>query len=532
MSSNYINANVVKIQDPMEMENIHLDIYLGLFFDGSSASKGIAQNLSYYYRIDNHDECERHYAISTIICPKSKYHIKYKNKNLEDLEVDKELAEYCADAVSSVLARINGILLGYWELRKDITIYIDVFGVDEGCIPAIAFCNIAEPGSVVNNQSYIYERTIADSGEGGVIGDFRLAGAKVVLNSYSFMDSSSPVEYESNDDLQILYDEVIENVAVDSQSYLEENSVGNDSTLTLCASITYNNGYFVINGNGNIPLSYEIEIEEDPQHPVLDGIQFALDMVSLALPPGFEAIPSLINAGISAGRGNWADACLSLVCVVPVVGDAAIAAKLAPNGMKVAKTIQKTEKVGNVVSASGKIAARGGGTAMEYTQKAANVVDLTKARAVKEWKRTGLSIKKRLQRIKRKDGTTGKEYIEEVPIDDYSIRRNNIDIKLDSSGKFEIKNVHEENINWKVEADMRLQEAVKIETNNSFKNNRLNNNSISAEKIEKNLSSKRIEDLKDKWDAIKNKPGNLWNKYDYDIQREIMELKRTGLWPY
>lgn len=447
MSTNYIDAKTPKTQNPTEIEDIPIKIYFGLFFDGSNASNGIAQNLSYYYRIDSNDDNERHYSICTIVKSKKEYSVKYEKQNIAEIESDEELAEECANAVSVVLSRINGILSGFWNIRKNVTIYIDVFGVDEGCIPAIAFCNIAEPDSVTNDGSYIYERTIVYSIEGGMIGDFRCEGSKVYLNSYSFIDSSNPVEYQTGTQNSLLYGSVEENYDAHHQkgNYSPEGSYdGGSDTLTLHAYVEHIDGYIETDANGNVQFSYGAEIEEDAQHPILDGIQFALDMTSLALPPGLEAIPSLINAGISASRGNWADAGLSLLCIVPVVSDAAIAAKLAKSGMKVAKTLPKVEKAGNVIYASEKFAARGV-SSVKKSQKASNVVDMAKERAIREGKVVDISKKKRVQKIKKKDGTTGKEYIEEVPIDDYTIRKQSVDIKLDNSGKIRITNSADEN---------------------------------------------------------------------------------------
>ena len=132
MSSNFIDAKILSSQNSTEIEDIPVKIYLGLFFDGSNASNGIAQNLSYYYRIDSNDESERHYSISTTVKSKKEYSVKYEQQNIAEIENDEALAEECANAVSVVLSRISGILFGYWNLRKSVTIYIDVFGVVDG----------------------------------------------------------------------------------------------------------------------------------------------------------------------------------------------------------------------------------------------------------------------------------------------------------------------------------------------------------------------------------------------------------------
>lgn len=80
--------------------------------------------------------------------------------------------------------------------------------------------------------------------------------------------------------------------------------------------------------------------EDVDVNSVLDGIQLALDAAGFV--PGFGAIPDLTNAAISALRGNWAEAGLSVLAAIPIIGDTAAAVKLARKGMKVAKAMDKS----------------------------------------------------------------------------------------------------------------------------------------------------------------------------------------------
>lgn len=86
------------------------------------------------------------------------------------------------------------------------------------------------------------------------------------------------------------------------------------------------------------------EKEEQGLKPeaVLDGIQLALDAAGLA--PGVGAIPDLLNASISALRGDWGAAGLSVLAAVPVIGDAATAAKFAQKGMKATKLSEMAKR--------------------------------------------------------------------------------------------------------------------------------------------------------------------------------------------
>jgi len=87
-------------------------------------------------------------------------------------------------------------------------------------------------------------------------------------------------------------------------------------------------------------IESEKKLKVEPES-VLDGIQLALDAAGLV--PGFGAIPDLLNASISALRGDWGAAGLSVLAAVPVIGDAATAAKFAQKGVKAAKAAKKAE---------------------------------------------------------------------------------------------------------------------------------------------------------------------------------------------
>ena len=108
---------------------------------------------------------------------------------------------------------------------------------------------------------------------------------------------------------------------------------------------------------------------------VLDGIQLALDAAGFI--PGFGAIPDLTNAAISALRGNWDEAGLSVLAAVPGVGDAIAAAKLARKGLKVANTANKGGKVTKTINALSKEEKRS--IAKKYISK-----DVTKETLLKE----------------------------------------------------------------------------------------------------------------------------------------------------
>lgn len=76
---------------------------------------------------------------------------------------------------------------------------------------------------------------------------------------------------------------------------------------------------------------------------VLDGIQTALDLAGFI--PGLGAAPDLLNAAISAMRGDFSSAGLNLLAAVPVVGDSVKAAVIAKRGLGSAVAVANLTKV-------------------------------------------------------------------------------------------------------------------------------------------------------------------------------------------
>ena len=89
-------------------------------------------------------------------------------------------------------------------------------------------------------------------------------------------------------------------------------------------------------------LDAEAELQLTAEE-LLYGLQMALDAAGMF--PGLGAIPDLLNACISACRGDWASAGLSLFAAIPGIGDVAGAAKLMKNGAKIAQKSKKAQKV-------------------------------------------------------------------------------------------------------------------------------------------------------------------------------------------
>ncbi|MFX1683017.1 polymorphic toxin type 15 domain-containing protein [Mitsuaria sp. CC2] len=71
----------------------------------------------------------------------------------------------------------------------------------------------------------------------------------------------------------------------------------------------------------------------------LDALQMLLDLVGLI--PGAGAPADILNGIISAGRGDWIGAGLSVLGAVPIAGEAATAGKIAKNTEKYAAGLKK-----------------------------------------------------------------------------------------------------------------------------------------------------------------------------------------------
>jgi len=84
----------------------------------------------------------------------------------------------------------------------------------------------------------------------------------------------------------------------------------------------------------NPPVKPETAAEGSVGTKVLDGLQIGLDVVGLI--PGVGEIADLANAGISAARGDFVGAGLSLASAVPFAGWGATAAKGVRRGTQIA----------------------------------------------------------------------------------------------------------------------------------------------------------------------------------------------------
>lgn len=92
---------------------------------------------------------------------------------------------------------------------------------------------------------------------------------------------------------------------------------------------------------GEVPGSGKAAEAAHPELSGVDALQLVLDLAGMV--PGAGAVPDLINAAISALRGDWFGAGLSLFSAAPGVGDAAGAARIVKNGEKYLQALKAVE---------------------------------------------------------------------------------------------------------------------------------------------------------------------------------------------
>ena len=71
--------------------------------------------------------------------------------------------------------------------------------------------------------------------------------------------------------------------------------------------------------------------------------------------PFLGAVPDVINAGLYGIRGQYRMAAFSLGAAVPIIGDIAGGAKLVARGVKLVKTLRKTEEAATLAAVGAKV---------------------------------------------------------------------------------------------------------------------------------------------------------------------------------
>ena len=401
MSSSFINAKAPSRQEPAETESPKLEIHFGVFFHGGNAASQLCRELAACYKQGN--DC-KHYEILQEV-----YYDTVVDTSADSRD-DETFATLVSSAVGSALRSLGNCLAGYASLNENLTLYFDVFGADVGVWPAICFCNVVEPGRVACGNVYVFDVCMADNAEGGLLGDFMRSGSKAILNSYSFLGSHDGCVQDMPD------------METGQQPAEADGDAGRVTPVNgvLKGSVTYD-------AVGTVKTLYAPKFDETDKEKLLDRIQLALDVAGFI--PLFGAVPDLLNAGISACRGNWGDAALSLLAAIPVAEYFAGAGKVAGRMGKAGKAATDSKSASNVIPADFRKKPNGAGDIASSAGTAAgdNVVSLERHKAMKEGKVVEIS-KWKGRKLKR----TGTD---NVPVgDDVWIQTHGVEIKTDAGG--------------------------------------------------------------------------------------------------
>lgn len=359
MSSSYVSAVTPLTKEQTETETPLLELNFALFFYKGNNSYQLCHNMATCYKQGKN---VRHYEL--LLEVKGTQNLAMQESDDED----EAFAKAVSDTVYQALKNIEVFLSGFRGNERNLTLYFDVFGSDLGLWPALCFCGLIDKGKVNVSESYIYEYCMADNFEGGIIGDFSMAGSKVVLNSYSFLETD---------------DEVVLNIAISTNNYKHQEKKKTQSCEEIEEQISYLEGKVVENVY-YLPITYRADFKDVDIQKVLDNIQTALDFAGMF--PAFGFVPDLLNAGISACRGNWIDAGFSLAAAVPGIGDAATAAKYAK---RVGKAVSKSDDMSNVIKAEERFATKRVDSMKQATKRNVETPSLNRYREIKEAKKSG-----------------------------------------------------------------------------------------------------------------------------------------------
>lgn len=101
----------------------------------------------------------------------------------------------------------------------------------------------------------------------------------------------------------------------------------------------------------NPQIEAETEEESVTGEHVLDGIQLGLDVVGLI--PVFGEVADIANAGVSAARGDYVGAGLSLASAIPFVGWLGAAAKVTKRASATSESLNKTGVAREITDGAG-----------------------------------------------------------------------------------------------------------------------------------------------------------------------------------
>lgn len=189
MSSNFINGEIKDMQQARQCESPSIVLHFGIFFIAPDENGNNITSLSSFYDISRTTENERYYAIQVSVNSSN----TISDYNAPVLFLNRVIR----NSLDNCFGKLKTLLSGYKGIANKITICFDVFSVNGAWISGLLFCNIVEPNTA-EGLTPLFHYAIEAINTNNVIRDFKLLGATVVLNSYSFFDTiSTDPNYES-----------------------------------------------------------------------------------------------------------------------------------------------------------------------------------------------------------------------------------------------------------------------------------------------------------------------------------------------
>lgn len=160
VSGNVVNAKNIDVKKKEERQDIQITMFFGLFFtDKENVSLGI--ELSKYYKKNGSNDV-KYYSIIV---------------SHEDIE----------EGLFNALEHILYILEGYENMKGQIIIKFDVFGIQKGAICGMFFCHQFKPSCVVGISNFFVNLSLDIENMRNLIMDY---SEQIELHSFSFMSLS------------------------------------------------------------------------------------------------------------------------------------------------------------------------------------------------------------------------------------------------------------------------------------------------------------------------------------------------------
>lgn len=389
MSESTINAKTKDKEAKNEKEDSKMILNFGVFFDDTS-SRGKAYQLSNLYKQGYKKENERAYVIAKSIKTPDFLYVWKDDTLIIDFQDIKDQKAWAAMAVNDALMAIWGILISYLHY-DELEIRFDIYGIDSGMICAYLMAHIIEPENdgldpkdkqiMMAELDSFYTRELHN-----------LKREKYV-NHFTILNTVYATRFKEE---------------IESEQHLETTE---SDGYTFKMGVTY-----LDNNTSKTEIRKQGFTKEDLNN-CLDELQNQLDYYGMIDIYGVGMVSDAVNAIISVGRGKWGDAGLSLLAVLPFVGNYFTGVKMTKKANSTFKIIKGGDKA----------------TIISKGVEAANeVVDLAKYR----WQKKKIAYKTKKIKKEIKTGTDGTTIVIYNSLDGIGPVENipGLGVKMPSSG--------------------------------------------------------------------------------------------------